>query len=104
MTFQTLNTTWISSLGDLNSRWGRDKLKSFSKELKNYIVKPGLQSKLKDFEIIKFKRGPGSVVVIETRIILKQSHYNNSQDISEALRSKAISHNFETKGSKEKNL
>ena len=104
VTFQTLNTTWISALGDLNSRWGRDKLKFFNKELNKYIIKPALESKLKDFEIVKFKRGPGGVVLVEAKIVLKQSHFNNSQVISESLRSKAISHNYETKGSKEKNL
>ena len=89
ISFQTLNSTWARNFADSNSKQFKDGLKFYQKELKTFLVGPAFSHKLLSFELIKFKRGPKNVIVIESKIRLKQSHANNFELIQDALISKA---------------
>ena len=96
VSIQTLNATWFRGLGDKKSKHFNDAIKNYKNELQEFIVGPALKEKLLNFDMVKFKRGSGSVVVVETEIKLKQSHANNNKTIKDALRSQAIIHNYNT--------
>ena len=98
VSFQTWNLTWTRGLGDANSKEFRDKKEEFKDELSEKIISQAFMnpsSEIVSFKVTGFKKGSGNVVVVLGSLILKQSHYNNSELINNKLKSALTKYFYE---------
>ena len=98
VSFQTWNLTWTRGLGDANSKEFRDKKEEFKDELSEKIISQAFMnpsSEIVSFKVTGFKKGPGNVVIVLGSMILKQSHYNNSELINNKLKSALTKYFYE---------
>ena len=90
--FQTINKTWIHGYKDPNTKSFKDAVKFFNKEMTNNIIDPALESQKLEFQVNGFKKGPGNVVIVKAILVVKQSHFNNSDTLKKSIRAKTIAY------------
>ena len=75
-----------------------DKKEEFKDELSEKIISQAFMnpsSEIVSFKVTGFKKGPGNVVIVLGSMILKQSHYNNSDLINNKLKSALAKYFYE---------
>ena len=95
--FQTWNLTWTRGLRDSNSKEFRDKKVEFTNELQEKILQIAFNnSEILHFEVTGFGKGPKNVVIIEGKLILKQSHIENEEFINSKVKSALAKYFYES--------
>ena len=68
----------------------QDAVREFTLELNQFILDPALSQDKLSFNINRFTKGPGNVLIIKGSLVVKQSHASNEKSVKDKIRSETI--------------